>query len=98
MLICTFICYEIHRLVLKNCVPHVYLKNEKRKFARIIATFLIAKFLPNVVFSSYWVLDKRFSEFSKCRGIYFAKYYGGGGEMAAGKKMKTEAEGVGKKN
>ena len=30
-----------------------------------------------------------------CRGIYFAKYYGGGGEMAAGKKMKTE--GVGKK-
>ena len=33
------------------------------------------------------------------RGIYFAKYYGGGGGregMAAGKKNKTE--GVGKKN
>ena len=28
------------------------------------------------------------------RGIYFAKYYGGGGEMAAGEKMK--AYGVGK--
>ena len=32
----------------------------------------------------------------KNRGIYFARYYGGGAEMAAGKKIKTE--GVGDKN
>ena len=32
-------------------------------------------------------------EFKSHRGIYYAKYYGGGGGMATGKKMKNEGAG-----